>query len=108
MNALTVAAASVVGVVLLLETWVQCSRAPHFRKKLSDYSDRDGRSSADNIARGEEQGILARWRGRNFRLSLDDGGALKSMDFGAVRSYSYWATALAGSILLCVVALHGA
>jgi len=108
MNAFTVAAASVLGVVALLETWVQCSRAPHFRKELSGCSERDARSSADDLVGGEEQGMLARWRGRNFRLSLDDGGALKPMDFGAVRSYSYWATALAGSILLCVVMLQGA
>ena len=106
MNDFTVGFALVFAAVLLLETWVQCSRGPYFRALLSADTNRGARSSADDFMHGGKRGLLARWRDHNFRLSLDDGGALMPRELEAARPYSYWATAFAGAVLLCIVMLH--
>lgn len=112
MNAITLSALILFVAAIAIESLLQArfwKLLGHLHPEQHDHAHR-GRESereAPPTQRGGARKLMIYLRDRNFRLSLDRGGALYCKDNRGPMIYSYWATAISGCILLLAIGIWG-
>jgi len=112
MNAITLSALILFVSAIAIESLIQARfwkllGSLHPEQHDHAHSGRESGQQGPPRKRRGARKLMLYLRDRNFRLSLDRGGALYCKNNRGQMIYSYWATAISGCILLLAISIWG-